>query len=383
MADSSEHQNGRSSMNGSKSNHQTKPTTLYDKYQSTLSLPASSDPEKSNKFKYFRNLVQKNRMPAAQIDTQLSNTGQKEDDEPAAASTNGGMGIQTQNSLGVGSSSHKKKYFPKNYEYPPKVRGFERDEMSLEIMLLEGGGNGSFKTIGVFGLPGVGKTTLCRFILKNERVKESYGQMIWVSLSETETEKPKTEEEHNSDKAEEHNSDEVEELNSDVYKLPELLQGFNEKLKEKKYLIVVDDVGEREGDEESYAVLKTCFDELPKEKGGAVIVISRSEEIAEKVMVEEKNFHRLMPLTDLGSCWLIYKDAVKGSKQREDYALPSDDVMEELMKKCGGLPGAAQLLGKIKGAKIIFNIRSAVKATVFIRKLQKLSQQQRQQRRRR
>ncbi|OMO52586.1 Disease resistance protein [Corchorus olitorius] len=365
MANSSEHQNGRSSMNGSKSNHQTKPTTLYDLYQSTL--PALSDPDKSNKSK-FTNLVDKIRKPAARIDTQLSNTSQKEEDEPAAAaSTNSGMApIQTQNSLGVGNSSHKKKYFPRNYKYPPKVRGFERDEMSLEIMLLEGGGNGSFKTIGVVGLPGVGKTTLCRLILKNERVKESYGQMIWVSRSETE--KPKTEEEQ---------TGVTEEVMENSDQLKEFFRALNEKLKEKKYLIVVDDVGEREGDDESYEVLKTCFDKLPKEEGGAVMVISRSEEIAKKVMVEEKNFHRLMPLSDLGSCWLIYKDAVKDSEQRENYPLPSNDVMEELMKKCGGLPGAAQLLGKIKGSKTTLSIWTAVKAIAFIQKLQKKRQQRR------
>ncbi|OMO87849.1 Disease resistance protein [Corchorus capsularis] len=290
MASSSEHQSGSSSTNGS--DH---PTTLYDQYQKNFSV---SPEEKKSKVK-FCSLLVKLLKPASGDTTRSSNSGRPIDDQ------RNGTANQTQNkntSNGNGSSSQKIKKFPKSYEDPPKVRGFERDEMSLEIMLLEGGRNGSFKTVGVIGLPGVGKTTLCKSILKNERVMGSYDQRIWVSLSESDKPISDTEHEELIKNALEQIgvADEIVQLISDEYKVPGLLEALNEKLKDKKYLIVVDDVGEGEGNDSCYEALKTCFsDRLPKEKGGAVIVISRSEETARKVMVEEKNyFHRLMPLSD-------------------------------------------------------------------------------------
>ncbi|OMO93434.1 Disease resistance protein [Corchorus olitorius] len=368
MASSSEHQNG-SSTNGSDNQ-----STMYDQYQ--RNFPDSFE-EKTSKVK-FCSLLGKCFKPARGDTTRSSNSGHPNDDQ-----RNGTANYQAQNmntSNGNGSSSQKIKKFPKSYEAPPKVRGFERDEMSLEIMLLEGGRNGSFKTVGVVGLPGVGKTTLCKSILKNERVMGSYDQRIWVSLSEPD--KPISDEEHQElfkNALEQIGvADEIVQFISDEYKVPGLLEALNEKLKDKKYLIVVDDVGEGDGDGSCYEALKTCFsDRLPKEKGGAVIVISRSEETARKVMVEEKNLHRLMPLSDVSSCWLIYKDSVKGSAKSASYKLPSKDVMEELMNKCGGLPGAAQMLGKIKAQKLFRNFRSAVKAIIFIHKLKALRRRRR------
>ncbi|XWS38830.1 hypothetical protein CRYUN_Cryun19dG0164100 [Craigia yunnanensis] len=96
-----------------------------------------------------------------------------------------------------------------------------------------------------------------------------YGRRIWVSLSE----KPKTEKE-TVGRMLEHNGvpQDVIEHNSGEHKVPGLLDAVNQQLKENEYLIVLDDVGDAEGDN-CYEALKTCFnDRLPKEKGGAVIV---------------------------------------------------------------------------------------------------------------
>ncbi|XVF13739.1 hypothetical protein REPUB_Repub08aG0233700 [Reevesia pubescens] len=310
----------------------TEPVTLYDKFQKTLSSPP--DQEKSSKGR-LNKLV--NIFKPAGNDASSNNKDQKPNDVSAAAGSNGDIATQN-NNTGEGSSSKKKK-IPKTYEVPLKVRGFEYDEMSLEIMLLHG--DSLIKTIGVVGLPGVGKTTLCWSILNNERVKGSYvgGQMIWISLSE----KTKTEEEPVGGIIDHY---------SDEHQLPVLLDDLilKSKLKE-KYIIVVDDV--EEGEEDScYEILKNFFNnKLPKDKGGAVIVTCRSEEVAKK-MVGDKNLHRLQPLSDPTSCWLIYRDALRGSATEEKINV-SQDVMEELMKKCGGLPAAAQMMGKIKAQKLL------------------------------
>lgn len=43
-------------------------------------------------------------------------------------------------------------------------------------------------------------------------------------------------------------------------------------------------------------------------------------------------------------------EAVKGKKTSEDATI-SNKVKEELMKRCGGLPGAARMMGEIKKDK--------------------------------
>lgn len=334
---SAEHQNP-SSRDGSSYHKET----LYDEYQKNLPPPSEDKSSKGrchNFFKFFS---------AAGDDASSTNNGAAAAATAATATAVVSNENATQNNTADGTSSQKRK-IAKTYADPPKVRGFEKDEMSLEIMLLKGGRDESFKTIGVFGLPGVGKTTLCKSILKNERVKQSYDPRIWVSFSE----KPDTEEETVRETLE-HTGvpEDIVEHISDEHKLPGLLDALNQQLKDHKYLIVLDDVGEGDGDS-CYETVKNCFSEnrLPDEKGGAVIVTCRSEEAAKK-LVGDKNLHRLQPLSDPTSCWLIYKDAMEGPEPSDEDTPGSKYVMDELLKKCGGLPGAARMMGEIKRDKI-------------------------------
>ncbi|XP_022738986.1 uncharacterized protein LOC111291467 [Durio zibethinus] len=147
MAATTEHQN-LSSKNGSKQKE-----TMYDPYQKSL-LPPSE--EKSSKGKCY-NFVKI--FKVAGDDTSSSNKDQKRDKAAARAPPPVSYGNATLNNKDEGSSSQKRK-IPKTYVDPHMVQGFKLYEMSLEIMLLKDGRDDSFKTIGVVGLPSVGKTTL-------------------------------------------------------------------------------------------------------------------------------------------------------------------------------------------------------------------------------
>ncbi|XP_039001340.1 probable disease resistance protein At5g45440 [Hibiscus syriacus] len=144
-------------------------------------------------------------------------------------------------------------------------------------------------------------------------------------------------------------TEETVELVSDVDGVSSLLDVHNQKLKEEKCLIVFDDVGDAEGDN-YYKKLKDCFKGIPNENGRAVIVTCRSEEAAKKLLGDE-NLHRLQPLNDPDSCWWIYNEAVRDKEVAEDETV-SKEVKEELMKRCGGLPWVARMMGKIKAQQL-------------------------------
>ncbi|KAK8657940.1 hypothetical protein V6N13_036157 [Hibiscus sabdariffa] len=298
----------------SKSGSNQKPT-LYDEYQQYLS---SQSQDKSG-----------HRLKDKKQD------GSASAEPPPAADPNGDA---AQNNSGGRESLPLKKRVEKIYEPPHAVRGFEKDEMSLEIMLIQDGCPGSLITIGVVGQRGVGKTTLCRKILKNERVKGSYSKMFRIILSEV----PRMEETEFTVA-----DDGILELTTAADGVPTRLNNdnLNQQLKEGKYIIVFDDVGEAEEDE-YYQKLKDCVNGLPNEKGGAVIVTCRSEKAAQK-LVGDENLHRLEPLNNPDSCWWIYNEAVRREVIEEDRTV-SKDVKEELMKRCGGLPWAARMMGEIK-----------------------------------
>ncbi|XP_059440484.1 probable disease resistance protein At5g45490 [Corylus avellana] len=124
------------------------------------------------------------------------------------------------------------------------------------------------------------------------------------------------------------------------HNLKELLYAFHLQLQGKRYLIVFDDA----------RVSSTCDGKwdalaygLPKGCGGAVIVTSRNEEIAKKMVGREGILHLVLPLSEPESCWSIFKEAAE-----QDF-IPSDAEIQkrEIFKRCAGLPLTAKMMGGI------------------------------------
>ncbi|GMY37188.1 probable disease resistance protein At5g45490 [Fagus crenata] len=211
-----------------------------------------------------------------------------------------------------------------------KVHGFDNEVISLEKLLLRQGSDDLFKTIGIIGKAGIGKTTLCQ----GTRVPIVKRMLEYLGVDEEIIEKV-----HN-----QHN-------------LKGLLHALHLELVGKRYLIVFDDARDtdtfyeelnssltRDGNWDSLAY------GLPKGCGGAVIVTSRKKELA-KNMVGEENLRSLLPSTDPESFWLIFKDAVEqgtDEKERKQFN-PSNaqDLKKQILQKCDGLPLAAKMLGEI------------------------------------
>ncbi|XP_020887379.1 probable disease resistance protein At5g45440, partial [Arabidopsis lyrata subsp. lyrata] len=132
-----------------------------------------------------------------------------------------------------------------------------------------------------------------------------------------------------------------------------LLYALHLNLRWKKYLIVFDDVRDEDNWDEKLDVKfkegekwgKHLSDGFPKESGGRVIYTTREKKLAQKLVAEEHEIHRLWPLTDTESVWNIYKEALEENEEEP----PRNDkkCSVELMNKSRGLPLAARQLATL------------------------------------
>ncbi|KAL4346660.1 hypothetical protein GQ457_17G019830 [Hibiscus cannabinus] len=229
---------------------------------------------------------------------------------------------------------------------PEKVHGFGYDEKTLKMWLLNEKTRDSFKLLGVVGMLGVGKTALCRLILNEKDVKQHYFPRILVTLSESEELEKVVERMLEHLGVEERIIDTISREN----KLPGLLYALHLRLNGKKFLIVLDNVNEKDG---YYEKLVSCLKDghgFPKAYGGAVILNGRHEEAIKKI-VGEGNVHGVELLSCHDDCWEIYQTLALGEDGIHMYPRSgeaSQEVKEELKKKCGGLPLAARIMGELK-----------------------------------
>ncbi|CAN4118528.1 unnamed protein product [Withania somnifera] len=236
-----------------------------------------------------------------------------------------------------------------------RVFGFNEKENFMERFLIrrENEVNG-FKAIGISGVAGVGKTTLCQLTFNNEEVTNNFFPRIWVGMSKS----PEDVDDYKEEVSKRilkclGVEDEVIEYTHENRGLRGLLFALRSELKHTRYLIVLDDAfcsNDFFHDLWSQPKLEDNCNEklalgLPKQQGGAVIVTTRSEELAKK-MVGEENVHPLLPLED-ESCLEIFEDSA-GEKVKQLLKHQTDhDLQDIIMSKLGGLPLAAKIMGKI------------------------------------
>ncbi|EOA13555.1 hypothetical protein CARUB_v10026617mg [Capsella rubella] len=267
-------------------------------------------------------------------------------------------------------------------KYPGQViHGFDNEITSLKNFLLDQKVYKEFKSLVIVGEYGVGKTTLCKMIFNDTDVRSVYAPRIWVSMHSNESkegldgkicvltkilkglgvEDSVFESIHREVVEEDANRKEAGEFDEETAKedeLSALLYALHLNLRWKKYLIVFDDVREEDNWNE---ILQHDAEKLKKESkwgkylsdgfpngsGGRVIYTTRDEKytLAKKLVKEEHEIHRLWPLTDTGSVWNIYKEALEQNEETP----PRNDkkCLDELMNKSRGLPLAARLLATL------------------------------------
>ncbi|XP_044396989.1 disease resistance protein RGA2-like [Triticum aestivum] len=207
-----------------------------------------------------------------------------------------------------------------------EARVVGRDKEKLEIMArLSGSITKEITILPIYGIGGIGKTTMAQLVFKDSEFKE-YSR-VWVYVSET------------FDLKKIGNSiiSQLSNSNSQYTDLQMIENNLQTHLSVKSVLIILDDLWEREPHQ--LERLKTML-ELGEGSKVVVVVTTRDEYIAQKNQTVGP--YKLAPLTD-DICWTIIKDKTS-FEARTDRAL-LELVGMDIAKKCAGLALAARSIG--------------------------------------
>uniref|UniRef100_A0A2N9HPM3 Rx N-terminal domain-containing protein n=1 Tax=Fagus sylvatica TaxID=28930 RepID=A0A2N9HPM3_FAGSY len=212
-------------------------------------------------------------------------------------------------------------------------RGEEKEKMIQALLTNE---SDNLAIYAVWGMGGLGKTTLAQLVYNDLRVEKHFEMRIWVCVSDdfqiTRLIKAIIES--------------IDGRASDLSELDPLQKSLQEKLRGRKFLVVLDDVWNE--DEVKWDGLKSVL--WCGAKGSKVIVTTRIEKIALKMAT--------LPIYHIGGLseddsWSLFKGRAFG-KERAEKKLELESIGKEIVKKCGGVPLAIKALGSLmclKGKK--------------------------------
>ncbi|XP_062076921.1 putative disease resistance protein RGA1 [Humulus lupulus] len=219
----------------------------------------------------------------------------------------------------------------------PKVYGQDELKEVLVSRLLSGSGldeKGHLEIIPIVGMGGIGKTTLAKQVFNDDKVKAHFGEeRMWECVSQP------------FDEAKIANSI-IEQVDGEaplILGLESLMRVFLRCIKNKKFLLVLDDVWtddylKWEPLEQS---LKHCA------PGSKIVITTRNEEVAK--MMGDSHLICMEKLSE-EDCWLLFSEIAffgKTQEEREDLK----QIGKEIASKCKGLPLAAKSLGSLLRVK--------------------------------
>ncbi|KAM5559931.1 hypothetical protein ABKV19_021222 [Rosa sericea] len=200
--------------------------------------------------------------------------------------------------------------------------------------------------LAIVGMPGLGKTTLAKSIY-HQLTDKHFHEKIWVCVSTPFEVKTILKGILDSLKPEK----------AAIQSKDAICKFIREELKEKRYLLVLDDVWSEDLDK--WKELRECLLSVNDTRGSSIIVTTRSDKVG-KVM-ETLPRCDLTKLSD-DDCWRIIKDKAVGSFPMSK---EQETTGKEIAKKCGGLPLMAKVLGDVLRSKTSDEWRSIVNSKIW------------------
>ena len=211
-----------------------------------------------------------------------------------------------------------------------KFVGRDVEVESIVKQVIDGSNNQHTSILPIVGMGGLGKTTLAKLVFNHELVRQHFDKTVWVCVSEPFIVNKILLDILQNLKGTISNGGDSKEV---------LLRELQKKMHGQRYFLVLDDVW----NENSFLwdELKYCLLKITGNSKNSIVVTTRSAEVA-KIMGTCSG-HLLSKLSD-DHCWSLFKESANA------YGLSMTSNLEiiqkELVKKIGGIPLAARVLGR-------------------------------------
>ncbi|KAG5053919.1 hypothetical protein JHK85_006429 [Glycine max] len=208
------------------------------------------------------------------------------------------------------------------------IYGREKDKQAIIKLLSEDNSDGSeVSVVPIVGMGGVGKTTLAQLVYNDENLEEIFDFKAWVCVSQ----------EFDVLKVTKTIIEAVTGMPCKLNDLNLLHLELMDKLRDKKFLIVLDDVWTE--DYVDWSLIKKPFNRGTRRS--KILLTTHSEKTAS--IVQTVHAYHLNQLSN-EDCWSVFANhACLSSESNENTTL--EKIGKEIVKKCDGLPLAAQSLG--------------------------------------
>ncbi|CAK9184282.1 unnamed protein product [Ilex paraguariensis] len=205
----------------------------------------------------------------------------------------------------------------------------EEKEMIIDVLINNLSNQDDVSVYAIWGMGGLGKTTLSQLLYNDKRVERHFELRIWVCVSD----------DFSILRLMRAIIGWIECRACDITELAPLERRLQEKLSGKRFLLVLDDVWNEYHDK--WNGLKNAL--RCGAKGSMLVVTTRNEKVA--LMMATLPIFKQRCLSEADS-WSLFKHRAFGIGRREEN-LELEKIGKAIVKKCGGLPLAIKALGSL------------------------------------